>query len=595
MCADTPVATVNASITPIDVSTVNRYTRLMETVYIYHDRERTLDINAVDHLWHEGLFQPVNRKRAGQGIVKHDVWGRFVLSNSSSQPVTVVLEYPDHALAHIELYQQVGEGLFQSLGQQSYFRPYVDRSVEHSRYSFRVTVPALTQQTFYLFWGVENAGTIYADMRVWKDRAFERFHSSELYAYGIFTGYLTLVAILSFVFYLATRNKGLLYYVGFVVSNIIAWGFIFGFLPEMFLREGSHWRYMVIGGAASISFAALFTQHVLRTRRFLPRLNYWIKGLAWFGLFPIVCAIFNWSLPALLGVEINLLGMLLLAAAGVIRARQGEPIAIAFSLSWACYCAGMVIFPFRDFAIIDHTPLTYWLTPVGALFEVSLLFTTISVLIRRGEQAKQKARKNYVCALEHQRFLLEATVRERTQALQSAKEMAEREARTDSLTQLANRRLFMERFSEELSRCQRLGNPLSLLLFDIDHFKAINDQYGHEAGDRVLTALGQQIRSHIREYDLLARIGGEEFALLMPNARLEEAKALSERILGEVTAASAALSGLPIEISFTGGVVEASPGDEPTKLLSRADDLLYRGKNAGRNRICSAEPDTTSA
>ncbi|GIW25072.1 GGDEF domain-containing protein [Meiothermus sp.] len=155
-------------------------------------------------------------------------------------------------------------------------------------------------------------------------------------------------------------------------------------------------------------------------------------------------------------------------------------------------------------------------------------------------------------------------------------------AHTDPLTQIANRRSIMEALHRALEQNQQTGQPLSLVLLDLDRFKQINDQYGHEAGDRVLVHTAQVLRQNLRQSDVLGRWGGEEFVLVLPNTTLQEAQQLCQRLQQQLAANP--LDNLrPVSASF--GVATAVPGDTPDHLISRADTAMYLSKQAGGNRV----------
>jgi len=158
----------------------------------------------------------------------------------------------------------------------------------------------------------------------------------------------------------------------------------------------------------------------------------------------------------------------------------------------------------------------------------------------------------------------------------------ERMANTDKLTGAYNRHKFDEIISGEMKRSSRYGTPLSLVIFDIDHFKKINDTYGHLTGDQVLFNLSNLVQDKIRESDSLARWGGEEFIVLAPGTGLDKAAELAER-LREIVA-TADFSPVP-QVTISLGVSQFINGDTQDTLISRADDALYSAKNNGRNRV----------
>jgi diguanylate cyclase (GGDEF)-like protein/PAS domain S-box-containing protein len=156
-------------------------------------------------------------------------------------------------------------------------------------------------------------------------------------------------------------------------------------------------------------------------------------------------------------------------------------------------------------------------------------------------------------------------------------------ARTDALTGLANRRTLDEKLLEEFARAERTGGEISVIMGDVDHFKAVNDRFGHLAGDQVLASVASQFTGQSRPYDIAARFGGEEFVLVMPDCGIESAGSIAERIRKGVSELNVAAAPIPINISL--GVASARRDGSAQDLLARADAALYEAKRAGRNRV----------
>jgi len=155
-------------------------------------------------------------------------------------------------------------------------------------------------------------------------------------------------------------------------------------------------------------------------------------------------------------------------------------------------------------------------------------------------------------------------------------------ASTDPLTGLSNRLKLNHQLDQEVARAARYGSPVSFILYDIDRFKDVNDNYGHPAGDRILVELSGLVNSAIRKTDLLARWGGEEFAIVVPHAGIQEAAELAYALRDAIEAHSFSKVG---KITCSFGVAEYRPGDTPEALVARADGLLYLAKMGGRNRV----------
>jgi diguanylate cyclase (GGDEF)-like protein/PAS domain S-box-containing protein len=165
-------------------------------------------------------------------------------------------------------------------------------------------------------------------------------------------------------------------------------------------------------------------------------------------------------------------------------------------------------------------------------------------------------------------------------------EKLRRLATTDGLTGLANRRHFMETAKKEFARTQRQGSVLSIILFDIDHFKRVNDTYGHDAGDKVLKALADAGSELIRSYDTFCRFGGEEFATLLPGIDRKDATEIAERIRERLSQTTVAVDGGEVRFTISAGVGTLSPGTDCLEtLIKQADVALYDAKTGGRNRV----------
>ncbi|MDD4951329.1 MAG: diguanylate cyclase [Desulfovibrionaceae bacterium] len=161
-------------------------------------------------------------------------------------------------------------------------------------------------------------------------------------------------------------------------------------------------------------------------------------------------------------------------------------------------------------------------------------------------------------------------------------------ANTDVLTGLTNRRRFFEELDGRVAHFKRYGQRFCLAMFDVDHFKRINDTFGHAVGDEVLKALSAEARSDLRETDVVGRIGGEEFAVLLPNTSLDAARGLCERLRKGFAACVVRTEAGEVRFSASFGLTEYQPGEAADDLMKRADELLYQAKDAGRNCVRAA-------
>ncbi|MBE0484673.1 GGDEF domain-containing protein [Marinobacter sp.] len=188
-----------------------------------------------------------------------------------------------------------------------------------------------------------------------------------------------------------------------------------------------------------------------------------------------------------------------------------------------------------------------------------------------------------------------AAMQEKVAAMEAHSEQMQAQVRrereralTDLLTQLPNREAWQERLAFEYNRWQRYRHPLSMAVIDIDLFKRVNDSYGHKAGDRVLQLVAREMKARLRNTDFIARFGGEEFVLLLPETGLEDARSVVNEFRGHVGKLPFHFGGKRVAITFSAGVSEFRDGDAEDAVFDRADRALYQAKGAGRNQVLVA-------
>jgi diguanylate cyclase (GGDEF)-like protein len=219
---------------------------------------------------------------------------------------------------------------------------------------------------------------------------------------------------------------------------------------------------------------------------------------------------------------------------------------------------------------IPKEPLPAWVVPTTATVVLLTLFTAVGLhflALRRTIKTKTMA--------------LQSTVHE----LEAANARLDRLARTDALTNMPNRLAFFQIAPREIARASRYSRPLSLAILDLDHFKAVNDQYGHDAGDAALKHITQTVSAQLRPSDVFARIGGEEFAVVLPETEPQTATRLLERILEEVTRTPLRYEDNQIALSFSAGVTGFYQGVTIDTLIKHADVALYKCKAQGRSSV----------
>ncbi|HYH06798.1 MAG TPA: GGDEF domain-containing protein [Thermoanaerobaculia bacterium] len=236
----------------------------------------------------------------------------------------------------------------------------------------------------------------------------------------------------------------------------------------------------------------------------------------------------------------------------------------------------------KAFAVRLHAPRVAIVAQDGAPFTESerRLIQSLFDVVRMAGESEERYRELEQRMLSLQRENLDLVVRNRSLSEVSSK---------DSLTGLYNRWFVIEKLDSELNRSLRHGSPMSLLMLDIDHFKRINDTWGHTAGDQVLQSIGKLLRESCRVYDVPGRYGGEEFCIVLPETKPGNTTIVAERIRHRLESTQLTCGDSSIVVTASIGIAGLeAPADEilsPSMLIERADRALYSAKNRGRNRV----------
>lgn len=323
-----------------------------------------------------------------------------------------------------------------------------------------------------------------------------------------------------------------------------------------------------------------------------------LKALLWItlggGLFFSVVNLLhgNWLLALL---EVGYAGVSLYLLNILDRTRNLQLLTAVYLLPFFSIMMVALAQPHTTFAVfgwIQTIPIIcYMLLGLRLGMYGSLLFVGIGLFVfsRRfsSEQLLQNVEIIANLGLASLAVMIFAHIYERSRIL-NEKRLTELAA-TDALTGLPNRVKLVEVFERERAHALRNGTPLSLVFIDIDHFKQINDQFGHEAGDRALAHFARVLAQRLRINDLFCRLGGEEFAVLLPGSKADQAREIAESLRGRLTSEPLALASGPLSMTLSAGVASfGADGQSLDELMLAADRRTYAAKRAGRNRVISA-------
>ena len=380
------------------------------------------------------------------------------------------------------------------------------------------------------------------------------------YSYGFLYGFLFALLAYNVMLYAGLRDsRYILYslYLGmFLLMNGSYTGHGFKWVWPEYVRweQWSNPVFMMLYGASGLIFALRF----LDTRTYFPRAHKAVIGyLSVSTVLLLLTVLFDSQRYALLiAFTFALLFISIMLMLGVMAARSGQKPAQYFLLAAIAAMVGAAVTTLSVWGFIPINIWTFRAVDIGILLDATLLALALTYQFRVGQEAKLRA---------------------------------EQLATLDPLTGINNRRAFYDKAIPIWNVTQRHNRNLSLILLDIDNFKRINDAYGHVYGDEALKAMAGVVMKSIRDHDVVARWGGEEFILLLPETDLQEAAALAERLRGAIADIRLSHAGVDITVTASFGVAQRNTHHTTLDtLISSADKYLYQSKEMGRNRVSSA-------
>ena len=530
-----------------DTKSLTPYLRLLQ------DPEGALEFSEVLAPPAQRAFHPVQNRSANFGFTSATYWAAFTLRNPSNQPLPLVVRQDYPLIDDLVFWSEDSTGQWQSIATGDR-KPFASRGLPLRDFVFPVMLPPQSERTYYLRFATQ--GSLNIGLSVSSETAFLAKVGTEQFLLGIYYGGFLVLVIYNLFLFIAVRDRAYVYYMGYAVSYGLYFGVHNG-VSFQFLWPGNPWlgnEILIILLGLSLIFGIQFARKICSGRQLSPRLDWVARNLMWF-LIPLtlVAPLFGYRLMILVFSALTLLICILLLAMGTVSLLRGSLSARYFMVAWVTLLSSVIVYMLKTFGLLPHNGITQNAFQVGALIEMVLLSLAL------GARVSEIHKRGYI----------------------------------DELSLLYNRRHFDEQLPREFASADRNGTPLSLLMLDLDHFKSINDRYGHSQGDRAIHAIGQLILKQVRKPVLACRYGGEEFAILLPRTSGEQAAAVAERLVALVAAVELG------EMSLTASIGVATFAQDnyasAVQLFEAADAALYRAKQAGRNRIEveRLEPGTT--
>ena len=526
------------------------------------------------------------------GFTESAYWYRFDIQNPSPTTHSMILVLRTAWLDTVHFYQPDATGAYT----ERHFGdtlPFQAREYLHPQFLINLNI-APGKQTFYM--RLTSTQAFITPIELWEPQSFHE--NDRLWAgyFGMFYGILLVMMLYNGFIWFSTRDRNYLYYclylVAFFITNFSYSGFSFQyFWPE--LPQWSNWSHTVWIFLYQI-VTVLFAMAFLESRSRLPCMHRILKVflIVMMGTWLWVTLADNKVLYHAAPVYFIFIFTPLVLASGIKAWLSGYTAARFFVLASMATLVGAFITALTVTGFLPYTFANFHAVEFGITADVVLLALALADRINFLREQKDAAEKSVIeqkrqanVLLEKAKEDLEHTVLERTAELEQARDRAEHLARIDVLTGVSNRRYFEELATREFTRARRYQQPLSVVMFDIDLFKQVNDTYGHAAGDSVLKVVANIVNERIREIDFVARIGGEEFAILLPGVAAEQAIVTAERLRAGIASYHLDYQGQVVVVTASFGVTQYKDGDTLESIFKRCDDALYTAKENGRNRV----------
>lgn len=538
-------------------------------------------------------FRPAHQGLSSFGFTAAAIWFRITIDNPAAQAQRKQLVLPTNWLDSVDLYIPLATGAFHErrfgdslpFAERDYPRPY-----------FVIDLDLLPgSHDYYL--RLTSSQAFMTPIELWEPAALREAERGWAAYYGMFYGILLVMVLYNGFIWGATRDRNYfcycLYLLAFFLMNFGYNGFAYQYWwpqsPHWSNLSHTHWIFLF--QAVAVCFAMSFLESARRLPVLHRLMQVFLGALivAWLAL----SVAGNGPLYNAAPVYFIFLCTPLILVAGLAAWRDGYRAARFFVLASMAslvgsFCTALTVSGWLDYNFVNFHAAEFGIVADVVLLSLALA-DRINLLREENRAAEQRVleQKLQAAALLYQANLnLEQLVVERTAELAGARDDAVRLARTDGLTGVANRRYFEEMASQEFARASRYAQPLAAILFDIDLFKHVNDRHGHAAGDAVIRSAARLARECVREVDFVARIGGEEFIILLPGVSETQAAVTAERLRQAIVAERVEYEGLVLRFTASFGVSQLQAEDRGYQgLVHRADRAMYAAKLAGRNRV----------
>lgn len=578
---------LQAAVTPQDAQINlqagrNEYVLSLHLQYL-EDADHTLDLDGARQALQAGRFQGGQTQALNLGFTESAYWFYLRIHNQNSTRNQWVLESLYSIMDQLDVYYRFNDGReqHQQAGDSVMFH---QRARAHHNINFGLELAA--GETVDVFIRAQTTGAIQMPVMLWSEVAFADKVSTEQIVFGLYYGMLFSLGIYNLLLFLVIRDRNYLLYVFYIASYGLFQMSLNGLAFQYLWPDSPDWNNRSIACLMGIGmfFITLFSHSFLALKNNSPVLSkVFIGFMAIYLGIAAATFVLPYQLVIRTGTLASTFGVLCIMTSAVVCLIKRFRPARYFFVSWAVLLLGMLAYTLKTFSLLPANFITEYAIQIGSVLEVLLLSLALAdrIKILQDENQRMQARVNEE---------LEQHVRERTLELERANRKLEELSTTDGLTGLKNRRHFNEVFALECKRTSRSGDTLSVILIDIDHFKNLNDSYGHLLGDECIKAVADAIaKAAFRQTDTKCRYGGEEFVVLMPSTPPEGALRVAANIQEAIRALVIPHQGKKLAVTASLGVatVVSEREDAVRDVLAQADQALYQAKASGRNAVVS--------
>ena len=524
------------------------------------------------------------------GLRQETLWFKVEVSNANASDIKQLLEFNFSLLDDLGIYIVNKESKrILSRFDTDKAQSFTNRLYQHSNFIFPITLPAKTEMTFYF--RIQSKGNMTAGATLWQPNVFAEQDRVSYFLLTLYLGLLLALSIYNILLFISVRESRYLYYALFSSAMLLAVGAYNGIWFELLWPNRPQWQTISIPISFALCglFAALFSRSFLQTKSNAPILD---KVFLCISLAFISICVLNPYIDVTMSLQIIAICTLMLtfiaSTTAIILSVKRSHEGLIYIISWLGLLAGAAIFSLQILGMLPSNEWTRSSIIAGSTLEMFILLCSLSLKITQLNKERNQSRQEIFQTHNHlfnklrdkDRELL-TIVNKRTATLAMANEylVSQQEKNHDALTGLANVMLITEQIKLLLTQCERKKTKFAVLLLNVDKFKKINEEFGHEVGDKLLITIASRLRDNFRKSDIAARTNGDEFIILLDVENTARNAVYVAKKIKNTLAETTVIDGYAIQFNVSIGIaIYPDDGTTVDDLLSKATQAMYIDK-----------------